>query len=210
MFLFIFFKFNQIKQYTSTVCTLYTIAINFGITNTAPKNVELFCPILGSTSFNYSRVSNKRGGTFINFIKNFQPICLFLIVCFSYTFFCIFFPWRCRIITQIVSKCHGRANLLLNLQKIRIIEKISTQYTIISPNMFIIFWDFFHPIRLFHTIRLFFWSKCPPNTVIPYPTVIRYSRVCYSHLKLFEKMKHNKVCSFFHLFPPSIMYLGNM
>ena len=85
--------------------------------------------------------------------------------------FCIFFPWRCRIITQIVSKCHDRANLLPNLQKFRIIEKISTKYTIIPPNMFIIFWDFstqygysipyvyfsganVHPIRLFHTLRL--------------------------------------------------------
>ena len=115
--------------------------------------------------------------TFINFMKKFQPIRLFHIVWFSYS---IFFPWRCRIITQIVSKCHDRANLLPNLQKFRIIEKISTQYTIIPPHMFIIFWDFFHPIRLFHTIHLFFWSKCPPNTVIPYPTVIRYSRVFLS------------------------------
>ena len=101
------------------------------------------------------------------------PYCMF----FLQYLFCIFLPWRCRIITQIVSKCHDRANFLPNLQKFIIIEKISTQYTIIPPHMFIIFWDFFHPIRLFHTIRLFFWSKCPPNTGIPYPTVIRYSRV---------------------------------
>ena len=74
-------------------------------------------------------------------------------------------------VQKIVSKCHDRANLLPNLQKFRIIEKISTQYTINPPHMFI-FWGIFstqydysipyayfsgvniHPIRLFHTLRL--------------------------------------------------------
>ena len=122
--------------------------------------------------------------TFINFMKKFQPIRLFHIVWFSYS---IFFPWRCRIITQIVSKCHDRANLLPNLQKFRIIEKISTQFTIIPPNMFIVFWIFstqydypipyvyfsgakVHPIRLFHTIRLLILHKLSTQYVysIPY------------------------------------------
>ena len=122
--------------------------------------------IQGGTLINFPKFSTKHAlipyHTFINFMKKFH------IVCFSYS---IFFPWRCRIITQIVSKCHDRANLLPNLQKFRIIEKISTKYTIIPPNMFIIFWDFstqygysipyvyfsganVHPIRLFHTLRL--------------------------------------------------------
>ena len=102
--------------------------------------------------------------TFINFIKNLQPIRLFHIECFSYTiFFCIFFPWRCRIITQIVSKCHDRANLLPNLQKIRIIEKISTQYTIMPPHV--------------HYFLGFF----PPNTIIPYHTFIFLELTQYSY-----------------------------
>ena len=102
--------------------------------------------------------------TFINFMKKLQPIRLFHIVCFSYS---IFLPWRCRIITQIVSKCHDRANLLPNLQKFRIIEKISTQPTIIPPYMFFYFstqYDYsipyvyfsganVHPIRLLDTLE---------------------------------------------------------
>ena len=116
--------------------------------------------------------------TFINFNINFQPIRLFHTVYFSYgTFFAYFSLGGAELLHKLFqSVMIGQiySPIYKNSENLHPIQYYSTPYVYN-------FWGFFHPIRLFHTIRLFFWSKCPPNTVI------RYSRVFLNCCMEFQK-----------------------
>ena len=92
---------------------------------------------------------------FINFIKNFQPIRLFHIVCFSYTIFFAYFSL-------------GGAELLHKLFQNVMIGQI---YSAIYKNSELLR-KFLPNTLLFHPICLLFFLIFPPNTVIPYHTFI--------------------------------------
>ena len=93
--------------------------------------------------------------TFINFMKNFQPIRLIHIVCFSYSIFFAYFSL-------------GGAELLHKLFQSVMIGQI---YSPIYKNSELL--RKFPPnTLLFHPICLLFFGIFPPNTVIPYHTFI--------------------------------------
>ena len=93
--------------------------------------------------------------TFINFNTNFQPICLFHNVCFSYGTFFAYFSLR-------------GAELLHKLFQSVMIGQI---YSPIYKNSELL--RKFPPnTLLFHPICLLFFGIFPPNTVIPYHTFI--------------------------------------